>query len=118
MSTEAAHESHDEHHDDHHDEPKGIARWLFTTNHKDIGTLYLLFSLLMFFVGGAMALVIRGELFQPGLQLVEPDFFNQMTTMHGAGHGFWCHHAGLCRPGQLAGTDDDRCAGHGIAANE
>ncbi len=37
-----------------------------TTNHKDIGTLYLLFSLLMFFVGGGMAMVIRAELFQPG----------------------------------------------------
>jgi cytochrome c oxidase subunit 1 len=62
--------------------PKGLARWLFTTNHKDIGTLYLLFSLLMFFIGGSMALVIRAELFQPGMQFVDPLFFNQMTTMH------------------------------------
>ncbi|MBA3564997.1 MAG: cbb3-type cytochrome c oxidase subunit I, partial [Gammaproteobacteria bacterium] len=69
--------------DEHHHGPdSGIKRWLFTTNHKDIGTLYLCFSLLMFFIGGAMAMVIRAELFQPGLQLVEPDFFNQMTTMH------------------------------------
>jgi hypothetical protein len=37
----------------------------------------------MFFTGGAMAMVIRAELFQPGLQLVEPLFFNQMTTVHG-----------------------------------
>src|SRR5688500_20396833 len=36
----------------------------------------------MFFVGGAMAMVIRAELFQPGLQLVDPMFFNSMTTMH------------------------------------
>ena len=36
----------------------------------------------MFFIGGLMALVIRAELFQPGLQLVVPGFFNQMTTMH------------------------------------
>lgn len=71
-------------HEEHHEGPPSglIKRWVFTTNHKDIGTLYLLFSLLMFFVGGAMALVIRAELFQPGLQLVEPHFFNQMTTMH------------------------------------
>ena len=66
-----------------HGPAKGIKRWLFTTNHKDIGTLYLLFSLTMFFVGGSMAMLIRAELFQPGLQLVEPAFFNQMTTMHG-----------------------------------
>ncbi|HIF9438005.1 TPA: cytochrome c oxidase subunit I [Photobacterium damselae] len=69
--------------DHHHAPAKGLKRWLLTTNHKDIGTLYLLFSLTMFFVGGAMAMVIRAELFQPGLQLVEPNFFNQMTTVHG-----------------------------------
>jgi len=76
--------SHTDHHDDHHDHgpAKGLKRWLFTTNHKDIGTMYLIFSLVMFMTGGAMAMIIRAELFQPGLQLVEPGFFNQMTTMH------------------------------------
>ncbi|AOE50827.1 cytochrome c oxidase subunit I [Kangiella sediminilitoris] len=63
--------------------PKGISRWLFTTNHKDIGTMYLVFSFIMFLIGGGMAMVIRAELFQPGLQFVEPNFFNQMTTLHG-----------------------------------
>ncbi|AKE53007.1 MULTISPECIES: cytochrome c oxidase subunit I [Kangiella] len=63
--------------------PKGISRWLFTTNHKDIGTMYLVFSFIMFLIGGAMAMVIRAELFQPGLQFVDPNFFNQMTTLHG-----------------------------------
>ncbi len=71
--------THDAHHEAH---PKGLLRWVFTTNHKDIGTLYLIFSLAMFFVGGAMAMVIRAELFQPGLQFVDPQFFNSMTTMH------------------------------------
>jgi cytochrome c oxidase subunit 1 len=60
-----------------------VMRWVTTTNHKDIGTLYLWFSFTMFGIGGAMALVIRTELFAPGLQVVNPDFFNQMTTMHG-----------------------------------
>ena len=59
-----------------------LQRWVFTTNHKDIGTLYLVFALIMFFIGGTMAMVIRAELFEPGLQLVDPYFFNQMTTMH------------------------------------
>ena len=69
----------DTHHDEH---PSGIMRWLTTTNHKDIGSLYLWFALIMFFIGGLMALVIRSELFQPGLQFVDPQFFNSMTTMH------------------------------------
>ena len=68
--------------EEHHHQPSGLMRWITTTNHKDIGSLYLWFSLLMFFIGGFMALIIRAELFQPGLQLVVPGFFNQMTTMH------------------------------------
>ncbi len=58
-------------------------RWVMTTNHKDIGTLYLVFSCVMFFLGGTMAMTIRAELFQPGLQFVRPEFFNQLTTLHG-----------------------------------
>ena len=78
MSTTAAgHHDHDD-----HGPAYGWSRWLYTTNHKDIGTLYLLFALVMFFIGGGMALIIRAELFQPGLQLVDPLFFNSMTTMH------------------------------------
>ena len=72
------------HQDDHHHGPaKGLMRWLLTTNHKDIGTLYLWFSFAMFLIGGAMAMVIRAELFQPGMQIVEPEFYNQMLTLHG-----------------------------------
>ena len=77
---DAVHDGHDHGHE--HAPPRGLWRWLSTTNHKDIGTMYLVLSLTMFFIGGAMALVIRAELFRPGLQLVEPMFFNQMTTMH------------------------------------
>ncbi|CAM3072207.1 cytochrome c oxidase subunit I [Pseudoalteromonas distincta] len=73
-----ANEAHHAHHP-----VKGFKRWLYTTNHKDIGSLYLIFSLTMFLIGGGMAMVIRAELFQPGLQLVDPHFFNQMTTVHG-----------------------------------
>jgi cytochrome c oxidase subunit 1 len=69
--------------DHHHGPATGVTRWLFTTNHKDIGTMYLWFSFAMFLLGGFFAMVIRAELFQPGMQLVEPAFFNQMTTLHG-----------------------------------
>ena len=74
--------AHTEAHDHHDHRPSGIMRWLTTTNHKDIGTMYLIFSLTMFFVGGIMALAIRAELFQPGLQVVNPELFNSLTTLH------------------------------------
>ncbi|MCA3071842.1 MAG: cytochrome c oxidase subunit I [Rhodocyclaceae bacterium] len=76
--------SHPAVHDHHaHAQPTGLMRWITTTNHKDIGTMYLWFSFTMFLVGGILALLLRSELFQPGLQLVEPEVFNQLTTMHG-----------------------------------
>src|SRR6476661_3442882 len=71
------------HDDHHHGAPAGWQRWVYATNHKDIGTLYLLFAFTMLMVGGVLALGIRAELFQPGLQLVNPELFNQLTTMHG-----------------------------------
>ena len=70
-------------HDHHHDHPTGWRRWLFATNHKDIGTMYLIFSFIMLLQGGLLALWLRAELFQPGLQFTNPEFFNQLTTMHG-----------------------------------
>ena len=80
---EATHaHGHDHAHDDH-GPATGIMRWVKSTNHKDIGTMYLWFSFIMLFAGGSMALLIRAELFQPGLQIVQPEFFNQLTTLHG-----------------------------------
>jgi cytochrome c oxidase subunit 1 len=69
--------------DHHHGPAKGLTRWLLTTNHKDIGTMYLWFSFAMFILGGFFAMVIRAELFEPGMQIIAPELFNQMTTMHG-----------------------------------
>jgi cytochrome c oxidase subunit 1 len=77
----AGHAHEDERGHAHH--PSGIMRWVMTTNHKDIGTLYLWFSFIMFLTGGTFALTIRSELFEPGLQLVDPEFFNSLTTLHG-----------------------------------
>jgi cytochrome c oxidase subunit I len=66
-----------------HEHPHGWRRWLYATNHKDIGTLYLWFSLTMLMAGGLLAMLIRVELFQPGLQYFYPEFYNQMVTLHG-----------------------------------
>ena len=59
-------------------------KYLTTTDHKVIGNLYLIASFIWFLIGGVMALVIRAELWAPGLQVVDnPEQFNQMFTMHG-----------------------------------
>jgi cytochrome c oxidase subunit 1 len=81
MSAVIGHEQAHGHEHDHR--PSGLMRWVTTTNHKDIGTMYLWFSFAMFVVGGIMAVVIRAELFMPGLQIVDPHFYNQMITLHG-----------------------------------
>ena len=61
-----------------------IVKWLTTTDHKVIGNLYFITSFIFFLLGGAMALVIRAELWSPGLQVVDnPEQFNQLFTMHG-----------------------------------
>ena len=83
MEATHAHDHAHGHDDGHAHHPSGLMRWITTTNHKDIGTLYLIFSLTMFFVGGLLAMGIRAELFQPGLQFWRPEFFNELTTMHG-----------------------------------
>ncbi|PRY54178.1 MULTISPECIES: aa3-type cytochrome oxidase subunit I [Glycomyces] len=66
-------------------EPKGswLARTLRTTDAKQIGLLYFVTSFAFFAIGGVLALLIRAELFQPGLQIVSSEQFNQLFTMHG-----------------------------------
>src|SRR5699024_8847632 len=59
-------------------------RYITTTDHKVIGNLYLVTSFVWFLLGGLMALVIRLELWAPGLQVADnPEQFNEMFTMHG-----------------------------------
>jgi cytochrome c oxidase subunit 1 len=63
----------------------GSALWRVfrTTDHKQIGILYLVTSFVFFLVGGFMALLMRGELGYPGLQFLSPEQYNQLFTMHG-----------------------------------
>jgi cytochrome c oxidase subunit 1 len=60
----------------------GLYVWLTTTDHKKIGIMYLINSILFFLVGGILALVVRAELAQPGLQFIDEAFYNQAFTMH------------------------------------
>ncbi|WP_417159225.1 cytochrome c oxidase subunit I, partial [Streptomyces gilvifuscus] len=58
--------------------------WLTTTDHKKIGTMYLVTAFVFFLVGGVMALLMRAELARPGLQIMSQEQFNQAFTMHGS----------------------------------
>ncbi len=76
--------AHAEAHAHEHHAPSGLRRWLFSTNHKDIGTLYLVFAFVFGIVGLLMSIWFRLELMQPGTQLIEDHhFFNVLVTAHG-----------------------------------
>ncbi|MEU5107703.1 cbb3-type cytochrome c oxidase subunit I, partial [Streptomyces sp. NPDC021354] len=60
-----------------------VVKWLTTTDHKTIGTLYLVTSFAFFCIGGLLALFMRAELARPGTQLMSNEQFNQAFTMHG-----------------------------------
>ncbi|WP_255252744.1 cytochrome c oxidase subunit I [Curtobacterium sp. 'Ferrero'] len=61
-----------------------IVRWITSTDHKTIGYMYLITSFIFFLLAGVMALVIRAQLFEPGLHVVATkEQYNQLFTMHG-----------------------------------
>jgi cytochrome c oxidase subunit 1 len=77
-----------DHHDDHgHDHKPGFfTRWFCSTNHKDIGTLYLIFAIIAGIVGYGLSGAIRYELMEPGIQLpffaADPHVYNAFVTAH------------------------------------
>jgi cytochrome c oxidase subunit 1 len=64
-------------------ERASLLTWLTTVDHKRVGQLYLTSSFVFFLLGGVLAMLIRGELAVPGLQLVDEGGYNQLFTMHG-----------------------------------
>ncbi len=66
-----------------HSMGKAVVNWVTSTDHKVIGYMYLIASMLWFFIAGLMALAIRAELAVPGMQVVSLEQYNQLFTMHG-----------------------------------
>ena len=63
---------------------QGLLAFLTTTDHKRIGIAYMVTAFAFYLVGGALAMVIRTELAEPGTQIVSQGRFNEMFTMHGS----------------------------------
>ncbi|MEY3197283.1 MAG: hypothetical protein RLZZ59_654 [Pseudomonadota bacterium] len=70
---------------DNHDTPQGWRRWLLSTNHKDIGTMYLVFAIASGIVGGLFSLLFRMQLAVPGSEFLggNHQFFNVLISAHG-----------------------------------
>ena len=84
MASTAAAPSHQGHDDHAHGHPTGWRRYVYSTNHNDIGTMYLIFALIAGLIGGAMSVAIRLELMYPGVQFFHQTHeYNVFVTSHG-----------------------------------
>ncbi len=70
---------------EHHQNPTGWKRWAYSTNHKDIGTMYLIFAIIAGIIGSAFSVLMRMELMHPGDGILGGDYhlYNVLVTGHG-----------------------------------
>src|SRR5207244_3374030 len=83
-TTATAHDAHDAH---DHPTPTGWRRFVYSTNHKDLETKYLIFAIIAGIIGGTLSIIMRMELQHPGLQILHGEhashMYNVFTTAHG-----------------------------------
>jgi cytochrome c oxidase subunit I len=93
-NTADAYAAHDAHaHDEHHDHKPGFfARWFLSTNHKDIGTLYLIFAIIAGIIGGAISGLMRMELAEPGMQVLPAFVGNNLDASYHLWNSFITAH--------------------------
>ena len=92
--------------------------WLTTTDHKKIGILYVVNSFVFFFIGGLLAMGVRTELAQPGMQFFTPAGYNEVFTMHATFMIFLFVIPMLAGFGNYIVPAPDRGAGHGLPADQ
>ena len=100
------------------DAPGYCLSWLATVDHKRIGILYLLTSLVFFIFGGIEAILIRIQLAVPNNHFLQPDIYNQIFTMHGTTMIFLVAMPALFGIVNYVAAAADRRAGHGLPATE
>ena len=102
---------------EHHHNPTGWKRWAYSTNHKDIGTMYLIFAIIAGLIGSAFSVLMRMELMHPGDGILGGDYhlYNVLVTYYDLLYGDASNDWGLW---QLVCSNHDWCPRYGLSKNE
>ena len=106
---------------EHHHNPTGWKRWAYSTNHKDIGTMYLIFAIIAGIIGTAFSVLMRMELAHPGDGILGGNYhlYNVLVTGHGLIMIFLHGNASYDRRiWKLVCPNHDRSSRYGISTNE
>ena len=95
-----------------------LHEWVTTVDHKRLGILYIVYSLMFLMIGGVEAAIMRIQLIRPHNNFVSPEVFNRMFTMHGTTMIFFVIMPMLFGFANYLVPADDRCAGYGLPTSQ